>query len=375
MLVIKEVLNKRDMKKFVMFPVNLYKGTSYYVPNLYADEMVMLDPKKNASLEHCKARCWLAWDNGKVVGRIAGIIQTQDNSLRNKGMIRFSRIDFIDSKEVAHALLDTVAAWGREEGLTILHGPWGFNDQDREGMLCVGFDRQGTMCSNYSYPYYIDHIESYGLTEECEWLEYRFEIVPDKNDRIFAIAQKVKERLKLREIAEELSIKQIMKHWGHKIFDLLNETYKDLEGYVPVSGKVVDGIVKTFGSVADTRFISMLVNEKEELVAFSIAIPSIADAVNKCGGKLFPTGWIRLLRAVKNPTCLEWLLIGVRPDYQARGLNAWLLSRITRNAMQVPNFKYVDSACMLTTNKEVLAQLETLPKELIRRRKCFKKEI
>lgn len=374
MIVIKEAKTKKEMRVFADFPFQLYKHCPQYVPSFRSDEENIADPKKNPNLEDCEIRCFLAYKDGKLVGRVAGIIQKKYNKAAGRKCIRFSRFDCIDDAEVAAALIGAVEAFGREQGMDTIHGPWGFNDQDREGLLTYGFDRRATYCTNYNYPYYEKLIKDLGFADESEWLEYDFEI-PDKVDeRIARIADRLKDKFKVREVADDGPMRKLIKIYGRRAIALVNEAYASLDCYVAVEGKAVDGILDQFATVINSRYFSLLVNDKDEVVGMAVMLPSLCEAIKKSDGRLFPFGFVRVLKAIKHPKELEMALIAVRPDYQKTGINSLMISRIMKNLID-DKIEKVESNPELVSNTAVQSQWSSMEKRVIKRRKCFTKSI
>lgn len=374
MIIVQEVKTKKGMRTFADYPFRLYKDNPCYVPSFRSDEENIADPKKNPNLEDCEIRCFLAYKDGRLAGRIAGIIQKKYNKVSGRRCIRFSRFDCIDDEQVAAALLKAVEDYGREKGMDTIHGPWGFNDQDREGLLTYGFDRRATYCTNYNYPYYEKLVKSQGFTDESEWLEYDF-VIPDKVDeRIARIADRLKDKFKVREVADDGPIRKLIKIYGRRAIALVNEAYASLDCYVAVEGRAVDAVLDQFATVINTRYFSLLVNEKDEVVGMAVMLPSLCEAIKKSDGRLFPFGFIRVLKAIKKPKELEMALIAVRPDYQKTGINSLMISRIMKNLLE-DKIEKVESNPELVSNTAVQSQWSSMEKKIIKRRKCFTKSI
>ena len=301
MLEIREVKTKRDLKLFATYPLKLYKDCPYYVPSLRSDEMNTFNPKKNFSLEKNYAKGFLCFKDGELVGRIAGIINYEDNKITNQKMIRFSRFECIDDIEVFKALLGAVEKMGNENGMDLIHGPWGFNDTDREGMLTFGFDKRSTYATNYYYPYFASRMVELGFEDESKWIEKRFTVPSEPYERVTRLAERLKSRLNVVEVAETMSVKKIVKLYGDSLFETLNQAYSHLDGYVPVDGKDKENVLSQFATVVNPRYISVLVDKDQRVVAFGIVLPSICDSLIKHKGKLFPTGFISVLNSIKNP--------------------------------------------------------------------------
>ena len=374
MLQVVEVKTKKQMKMFAKYPVKLYKDCPYYVPSLYSDEFNTFNPKKNFSLKDNKCKAFLCYKDGVLVGRIAGLINYTENKIWGQDFIRFSRFECIDDIEVFRALLGAVAAFGKENGVKILHGPWGFNDTDREGMLTFGFDKRSTYSTNYSYPYFYQNMEKLGFEDESKWIERRF-IIPDTPyERIVSISKKLKERLKLKDVAETMSVKKIIKLYGNKLFNTLNEAYGHLDGYVPIEGKAIKNVLKQFATIVNKKFISVLVDENDDVAAFGIVLPSIAEALIKSRGKLFPTGFIGVLRAIKNPKALEMALIGVKHKYKNTGINSIVMARVMDNIIKA-GIKDVESNPNLETNLSIIQQWKVAENEVIKKRQTYKIDV
>ncbi len=374
MIEIKEVKTKKDLRLFASFPVKLYKDCPFYVPSLRSDELDTFNPKKNFSLKENKLKGFLCFKDGELVGRIAGLINYTHNKLSNEKFIRFSRFECIDDIEVFKALLGAVEEFGRENGMEIMHGPWGFNDTDREGMLTFGFDERSTYATNYYYPYYYKYMEELGFEDESKWVEFRFK-VPDKPDeRIDALAQRVKEKLKVKDVSEDMTVRQILAKYGDKMFDTLNEAYGHLDGYVPVVGKARKNVLDQFATIVNTKYISFLIDENEDVAAFGIVLPSICDTLVKHRGKLFPTGFIGVLQSIKSPKELEMALIGVKHKYKNTGINAIIISKILKNIVD-SGIKKIESNPMLEHNLNIQQQWKFVDSDIVKRRQTYKKKI
>lgn len=374
MIEIKEVKSKKDKRVFAAFPIKLYKDCPYYVPSLRSDEINSFNPKKNHSLEHCDVKGFLCYKDGELVGRVAGIINHEANRLENVKAIRFSRIDAIDDKEVFAALLEAVENYGSENGLNIIHGPWGFNDTDREGMLTFGFDQRSTYATNYSYPYYSERMRELGYSDESKWVELKFDIQKSVNPRVTSIAERLKKRLNVREVSDKMSIRKLLKVYGEKIFDTYNGSYAKLDGYVPVEGKEMKNVLSQFATIVNSRYISVLVDDKDDVAAFGVVLPSICEPLIKHKGKLFPTGFIGVLKCIKKPKELEMALIGVKDEYKNSGINSIIIDRILNNMVN-DKIERLESNPSLETNYSILAQWKFAETEIIKRRQTFTKQI
>lgn len=374
MIEIREVKTKKEIKLFATYPLKLYKDCPYYVPSITDDEVNNFNPKTNSSLRTCKYKGFLAYKNGELVGRIAGIINSVDNELSNQKCIRFSRIECIDDLDVFKALLSAVASFGKENGMETMHGPWGFTDQDREGMLTEGFEERSTYSTNYYYPYFHENLEKLGFEDESKWVEMRFNI-PDKVDeRVERLSKKTLEKYKVREIADKMPLGQIIKKYGKKVFDTVNEAYGHLDGYVPLDKEMVDDLLSTMGLVLNTRYISILVDEKDEVAALGVCLPSICEALKKHKGNILPFGIFDLLKAIKKPKELEMALIGVKTEYKNKGLNSIVINRVMKNIIE-DKIEKIESNPMLETNLSIQQQWKFADYVIAKRRQTYRIEI
>ncbi len=376
---IKKVENKRDLKKFIEFHYDLYKDCPYDVPNLYSDEVSTLSKDKNAAFDFCEAEYYLAYKEGKLVGRVAAIVNYKANEKWQRNDVRFGWIDMIDDIEVTKALLDAVADYGRRKNMDNIVGPLGFTDMDPEGMLYQGFDRLGTMATSYNYPYYFEHMNKLeGWSKDNDYVEYYLP-VPDKMPEKYAkIAQVVEDRYNIH--VKKLTRNEILKEgYGEKIFDVINKTFKDLYGYSQLTQRQIDQYVKMYFPMADLDLVTLIVdgNKDNEIVGVGITIPSIARALQKCRrGRLFPFGWWHILRAIKfhKTEAVDLLLIGILPEYRSKGANALLFSDLIPR-YQKYGFKWGETHVEMETNLHVQSQWGPLKPENHKRRRCFIKPL
>ena len=374
-IIIKTVSSKKDFMTFARFANKLYKGNKYYVPSMPMDDISTFSKEKNAAFEFSDAEFYLAYKDGEVVGRVAALINHKANDAWKVKQVRFGWIDFIDDLEVSAALLDAVIEFGRKAGMTQIVGPLGFTDFDPEGMLVEGYDRLGTMALIYNHPYYPEHMKKHGYYKETGWLEYRITIPEVISERHKRIAEAVMQRYGLKIIKKTRG--QIKKErYGQKLFDLINQTYCVLYGYSLLSEKQIDQYVDMYLSLIDTEMLTFVENKEGELIAAGISIPSLSEALQKCNGEIFPFGWWHLLKAMflKKPDTLDLLLIGVRPDYQNRGINSLMILDLVERYNKL-GFRYAETNAMLETNNRIHAMFEPFEKEVHKRRWVFGKDI
>ena len=371
-LLLKEVLSKKDLKNFISFPYSLYKGNKYWIPPLRFDEMKTLNQSVNPAFEFCESKYWIVYKDNKLVGRVAGIINSKYNDKFNKKEARFGWIDFIDDKDVASLLLRTVEKWALEKGMVHLQGPLGFTDFDGEGMLIEGYDEISTLGSIYNYPYYQNHIEKLGYTKDTDWIEFRVNIVSATPEKIERIAQIALQRNKLH--VPEFEKAKDMLPYARDIFYLINETYKDLYGFVELTDKQIDFYVKQYFSFIRPEYVPIVLDENNKLAAFGITMPSLNNALKKINGKLFPFGFIHILREMKKSCTLDLYLTAVRTDLQNKGVNALLIDQINKVCIK-NGIKYVETNRELESNEKVQAQWKLYDARQHKRRRCYTKRL
>ena len=372
MIEIIEVKTKKEIREFVDFPTKLYKGVKQYVHPLRFAEINNFNPKKNASLEECDVQLFLAKQDGKIVGRIAGIIQRSYNKKVGQTRCRFSRFDAINDIEVAHALFGAVENWAKEQGMNIVHGPLGFNDLDREGMLIEGFDEIATFEEQYNFPYYKDLLEACGYEKETDWLEYK--IFPSPLDeRTDRIADMVLKRYNLR-VVQEKSKKKFLKKYGDQLFEVIDQAYAPLHGTVPLSESVRAQILEQFELILSLKFFIAIVDENDRVIAFGFALPSLAKAVNKSKGKMLPAGIFRMLHAIKKPQVVDLALVGIRPEYQGKGVNA-IIMRFMANSIKKNHIQFCETNLNLEDNIKIQQQWKLFNHSQHKRRRCFIKKL
>lgn len=370
-----KVETKEQLKKFVRYNYELYKDNPYAVPELYEDAMNTLRRDRNAAFEFCEADYFLALRDGKVVGRVAAIINHRANERWGIKAARFGWVDFIDDAGVVDALFATVEQWARERGMTELQGPLGFTDLDREGMLVEGFDRLGTMATIYNFPYYPQHMERMGFEKDADWVEFLIK-VPEKNwekaERLSAI---ITRKYNLR-VVQCKSRSELAKRYGKALFSLVNECYAPLYGFSPLSDRQVEQLIKQYLPAIDLRLVSLIVDENDNLVGLGVTLASLSIALQKAKGRLFPFGWFHLAKALffSRPKRLDFLLVAIKPEYQSKGVMALLFNDLMPRYIAM-GFEDVETNPELETNNKVQAQWESFEKEQHKRRRAYKKAL
>ena len=371
---IKQVTNRKELKQFVQFYYDLYRGNNCAVPYLFFDEMTTLRKDKNPSFECCEAEYFMAFRDGKMVGRVAAIINRRANERWNCHQVRFGWFDFIDDTAVSTALLQAVEQWGRSKGMNEIAGPLGFIDTDREGMLVDGFDQLSTMYVNYNHPYYPRHMEQLqGFQKANDWVEMKVK-VPDEVPAKFAkITEMVSKRYGLR--VHKFTRNELIKEgWGRKTFDLLNATYKDLYGFSQLSDRQIDKLVNDYIQIADLNLVTAVM-DGDKMVGFGITFPSFSEAMQKTrDGRFLPFGWWHLLKVLKwhKTPLVDLLLIGVLPEYRGKGANALIFDDLIR-WFQRYHFEYAITGPQMESNEGVLSQWQYLEATPYRRHRCYRK--
>lgn len=374
-VLVTRVQNKRQFKEFLHFPIALYKDMPAFVPPLIMDDEETLNPKKNPAYEFCEAAMYLAYKDGKVAGRVAAIVNHKANESWHHDEVRFGWFDFIDDREVSKALLDAVVAFGKERGMKTILGPLGFTDFDPEGMLVEGFEYLSSMALHHNWPYYKDHMEALGYVKEVDWLEYRIYIEDSIPEKFTRVASLVEQRYGLR--LRKITRKEVRKtDIGYRLFDLINETYSSLYNFTILPKKMVDKYVGFYLGIIDLKFVSLVEDKDGEIVGFGVVMPSITRALQKCKGKLFPFGWFHILKSMywKYEENFEMLLIGVKPEYQKKGVNSIIFVDIMKYLIE-GGFKYGESNAELESNLDIRSQWGELEVKECKRRRVYKKAI
>lgn len=367
---IKSVSTRKDLEKFIKFPITLYAGNGQFVPEMANDVRDSFNPDKNHGLSFTEVQAFIAERGGKVVGRIAGIINSRANKKWNSSVVRFGYIDFIDDLEVSKALLDTVVEWGRERGMTEIQGPLGITDFDKEGMLVEDFDRMGSMIDIYNYPYYPKHMEAHGYSKITDWVQIRVEIPSEVPQRYARVAKLSSEMYGLK--VRKVTLQEAYNGEGRRVFDLMNQAYAPLFGYSSFTPNQVDYFLKMYLPVADMELIPLVENDKGELVAAAVTMASMSKALQKSKGKLFPVGWWHMFKALKlkHEDTVNMMLIAVRPDMQGLGVNALIFNDLIP-VYNKKGYKYAETGPQLEDNVKELSQWKPLNPEILKRRRCY----
>ena len=378
---IKKVATRSELDAFIEFHYDLYKDNPYDVPNLYSDDVNTFSKDKNPAFEFSEAECFIALKDGKVVGRVAAIINHRANERWQRKSVRFGWLDFIDDHEVSAALFKAVEDYGRDKGMTEIVGPLGFTDMDPEGMLTWGFDQLGTMPTIYNYPYYPEHMEHMGGWEkDNDYVEYKLYVPKQIPEKYTKVAQMIEKRYNLH--IKKLRRSEIFGKdgYGQKVFSVINATFKDLYGYSELSQRQIDQYIKMFLPLLDLNLVTLIEDwntPDHKLIGVGITMPSLSRALQKCRrGRLFPFGWWHLLRALKmhKTNIVDLLLVGVLPEYRAKGANALLFYDLIPY-YQKYKIEWGETNVEMETNEKVQGQWQYLERENHKRRRCYRKDI
>lgn len=373
-----EVTTSKQRKAFVDFFYDLYRDSPYAVPYLYLAEKLTLKPGSNPAFEFCEAQCFLAYNDGKVVGRVAAIINHRANDYWKREMARFGWFDFVDDPKVSEALLLAVEKWGKGKGMTEIAGPFGFEDMDREGMLVDGFDELSSMYVNYNYPYYPKHMDRLGYRKDNDYVEYRIKVPEVTPEKFARTAKLIKTRYHLEE--RKFSHREMTKGGkARELFNILNITYGNLYGYSQLSTEQIDTITNNYIKLADLNLVTCVVDTEkgDKMVGFGVSFPSFSEALRHTrNGHLLPFGWWHLLKVMKwhKTPMVDLLLIGVLPEYRVKGANAIIFNDLISWYRRY-GFKYAVTGPQMETNKGVLSQWQYLESEEIRRHRIYVKDI
>ena len=371
---IRKIDTKGGLKKFVKWGIDLYKGNECFVPPLVMDDVNTLDPKNNPAFDFCESIYFMAYDNGKPVGRIAGIINNVVNEKTGKKTLRFGWVDFIDDTRVSEALFRAVEVWGRSKGMEEIVGPLGFSDMDPEGMLVEGFDQEGTMATIYNYPYYPKHLEAMGFEKEADWVEFRMTVPDGIPERYQRISDIIKRKYELS-TPKYTSAKKLVKDYGQEIFQLINEAYSELYGYSPLTPRQINRYISMYIPVLRLDNISLIVDKDKKLIGVGIAMPSMSKALIKCRGRMFPFGWIHLLKALRGQNdVVDLLLVAVKPEYQSKGVNSLLFTDLIPCFIK-NGYKFAESNPELELNQKVQSQWGYFETRQHKRRRAYRKSL
>lgn len=370
---IKEVKTKNDLKKWVEFPNKLYKDTPEFVPFLTVDEMDTFSKEKNPAYDYCETKLLLAYKDGEIAGRIAGLINNAANEKWNTENIRFTRFDFVDDFAVSKSLFDEIVKWGKEKGLSKIVGPIGFHDLDHEGMLVEGFNEVNLSITFYNHPYYVEHMAKLGLDKEVDWVEYQLKVPTEVNPKLTKISQFLQKRYGYKLI--EYQDRKTLMQDAYEAFKVIDVSFSNLYGTVPLTDKVINKLIKDYVPIINLKYLCSVKDKENKIIGFAILVPSIAKALKKSNGKLFPFGMFRLLKALKGKNdILEMYFIGISPEFQKQGVPAMIMEHILKVCIE-NSVKICETGPELELNESVQSLWDGFDVRRHKRRRCFQKSI
>ncbi len=365
---IKELRTRKDLKQFVNFPHRLYAGNAFWVPSIRKSELDTLDREKNPAFAYCEARYWLAVRDGEVIGRVAGIINRRHHEVWEQPYMRFGWLDAVDDPQATRALLQKVEDWAKAEGLTAVHGPLGFTNLDHNGVLVEGFEELATMAAGFNYPYYMHHMTAAGYAKDVDYLEYLMPMVDEMDARIVKLADMVQKRYGLRLL--DVKSKKDLLPYARQLFNLIGAEYKHLYGVVPLTEAQVEAYIDEYFGFISPKFVPVILDKEDKMVAFGITLPSLSRALQKAKGRLFPFGFLHILRALRKNDRADLMLVAISKEYQGRGVNAVLINRMFEVFREM-GIEYVESNPELESNIAVQAQWKHFERRQHRRRRIY----
>ena len=351
MVTVKEVKTKAEQKAFLEFPLDLYRDNPYFVPPLYGDEKKIFSEDYIYN-DTCETGYWLAYEDGKVVGRISAILQKASNEKHDEKRVRFTRFDAIDDQEVANALFAAVEQFAVERGMNAVCGPLGFSDLEREGLLVEGFDQLSTFEEQYNAEYYGHLIENCGYAKEVDWVESKLTApAPETAAKLKKLSEQVMQKYKLR-IGTAKNVNDFLNRYKDGFFDLLDVAYEDIYGTVPFTPGMKKMMIDNFRLIIDLDHVVCILNEQDKVVCLGLCFPSIAKAVQKSKGHLTPAALVRLLKAIKHPKIIDLGLIAVAPEYVNTGIPAVIAAGLC-DMLNDPNVEYAETNLNLEDNLSI----------------------
>lgn len=374
MVTVKEVKTRHELRTFVDLPNRMYADCRQFVPALFGDDMSDWNPKKNPAFEYCDAKCFLALRDGRVVGRIGAILNRRANAKWGTRRMRFTQVDFIDDPEVSDALFGAVENYARECGCDEIHGPLGFCDLDREGMLVEGFDERSLFITYYNPPYYVEHMSRLGYVKDVDWTEALIEVPQDSHtvEMLSRTARFVMKRMGLHVAA--VHHQREYAAYVEEVFNLVNVAYAELYGTVELTPRQIKRYAKKFIPLIDPRLTCFVLDADDRMIAFGVAAPSMEQALKKSRGRLFPTGWVGVLRSLRKNDSMDMFLIAVHPKLWGTGVNAIIMDHVLRGCHEM-GILTAETGPMLENNLNIQLQWKFLKTRQHKRRRCFVKQL
>ena len=373
MIEVRPVRTRREQRQFLNFPLDLYKGNPCFVPPLWMDEKKIFD-KGYVYRDTCKDECWLAFKDGKVAGRIQGILQKASNEKTGEKRIRFTRFDSIEDFEVAKALFEAAEDWARKLGMDTVCGPLGYSDLEREGLLIEGFDQLSTFEEQYNAPYYPEFIERLGYTKEIDWNESQLRSPsPEDAQELRKLSEFILKRYNLH-IGKSRSTNDFLRKYADGLFEVLDHSYDGLYGTVPFTDGMKKLLIDNFKLVVNPKRTAVVLDENEKVVAFAVSFASLAKAVQPSRGHLTPLALIRLLRALRRPDIIDLCLVGVEPEWLNRGVSTVFVAGMV-DMLEDPRVKYLETNLNLEDNYTIQNMWKRFDRTIHKRRRSYIKKL
>jgi len=369
---IKEVSGLGDVKRFVNFQYDLYKNENMWVPPLKMDEMKSLLPDKNPAFAFCDTKFWLAYKNGKIVGRIGAIINQREIEKLGQQIARFTRFEFINDPEVSKALLETAEDFIKSKGISTIHGPLGFANLDHQAILIEGHDHLPSVASEWHMPYYLEHLEKNGYQKEIDWVEFRITIPPTIPEKVVQVSEIVKQRMGVK--VKTFASTAEMKPFAVKIFSILNTAFIDLFSFIPLDDKMTEFYAQKYLPILSPKFVKLIIDKDDNIIGFIVGLPSLSRAMQKAKGKLLPFGWWHIMQAYKKNDTIDLLLTGMDPNLQGMGYPALMMVEMQRTA-QANGAKYAETTGMIETNHKAIQNWKNYEHIQHKRKRCFIKQM
>ena len=369
---IKLVQSKKDLKTFIYLPEKINAGYSNWLPPIFMDEWSFFQPKSNKSFSYCDTFLALAYKDGKACGRIMGIINRQYNELHNEPYARFYGLESTNDKEVLHSLLKYAEDWARKNGMKKVIGPLGFSDKDPQGLLIEGFDVPVVIVSPCNQEYLVKLVEGEGYTKFRDLVDYKLEI-PEEIPELY---RKISERTQKNGSyhLHTFKTKRELKHWIKPVFKLINDTYKHIYGFVPLSDKEIDELVAKYLPLLDPRFVKIITNDAAETIAFVVAMPDLSEGVKKARGRILPFGIFYILRSAKKTNRLVTMLGAIKEEYRGKGLDTLMGIELFESAYKA-KLKEIDSHLILEVNTRMRSEYERMGALIHKRFRIFEKNL
>ncbi|MGQ1909233.1 hypothetical protein ACT3CE_05545 [Marinifilum sp. RC60d5] len=369
-ILIEEVKSKSQRKKFINFPYHLYKDNKFWVPPIKSGELELLMPEKNPAFDFCKAKFWLAYHNGKVVGRIGAIVNNLSIEKQGEKIGRITRIELIDQYEVSESLFKVAEDWLKTEGMIGVSGPLGFSNLDHAGLLIEGHEWLPSMASDYHFNYYQKHFERLNYTKEIDWLEFRINLPKETPEKAGRIAELIKKRYSLQTV--NFSTKKELEPYKEKIFKVFNDAFSDLFGTFKLPEKLIRFYISKYFPILNPNYVKIILDKNDKLVGFIIALPSLSKALQKAKGKLFPFGWWHLRKALKYPTEMDLMLTGIDHDCQKLGFVSILMHELLKTS-NADGLRFAETTGMLENNHVAIQLWKSFDHIQHKRKRCYRK--